>query len=116
MILWHYRTPNQCVCILWNWIRIAWVDIIIDGFNVECVLRESTSTSNGWNINVEPLEGTGIICWNKYTGLLTSSDNSNYFCGFKSWNLILLIECSAIRCIVQITHNFNQEIKSKKRE
>lgn len=102
MLLRHYRTSNQCVCILWKWIGIAWVDIIIDVFNVECVLRESTSTGNGWNINVEPLERTGIICWNKYTGLLTSSNNSNHFCGLNSWNLILLIECTAIRCHVQI--------------
>lgn len=96
MLLRHYRTLNQCVCILWKWIGIAWVDIIIDVFNVECVLRESTSTGNGWNINVEPLERTGIICWNKYTGLLTSSNNSNHFCGLNSWNLILLIECTLL--------------------
>lgn len=114
MILRHYRTPNQCVCILWNWIRIAWVNIIVDGFNVECVLGESTSTGNGRNINVEPLEGTGIICWNKYTGFLTSSDDSNYFRGFNSWNLILLMECIVIRCHLQITYNFNQEFKVRK--
>lgn len=77
MVFWHHWVTNQGVDIFWNRIRVCRRNIFIYIFYINSILRKSTSTSNHGNIHIKPLATTGLISWDKYAWLLTSSDYSN---------------------------------------
>lgn len=77
MVFWHHWVTNQGVDIFWNRIRVCWRDVFVYIFYIHSIFRKPTSTSNHGNIHIKPLATTGLIRWNKYAWLLTSSDYSN---------------------------------------